>query len=148
MQHQVTTPLKANLLEQFFHFKSKYFIFFQISHLIFSKSNAQFSGRSSKNFILKFLKYFFNFKIAIFFILYYFTTRCFTHFFLIKRASSYYQTGNAWISQKQSTVFNIILLKNLQFLIFIKNLVFSFFIKRVNPHGSSFSCEKDTSLQQ
>ena len=120
-------PPKSKSFRAIFHFKSKYFIFFQISHLIFSKSNAQFSGRSSKNFILKFLKYFFNFKIAIFS---YFTISPLgvSHiFFLIKRASSYYQTGNAWISQKQSTVFNIILLKNLQFLIFIKNLVFSFF---------------------
>ena len=62
MQYQVTTPLKANLLEQFFHFKSKYFIFFQISHLIFSKSNAQFSGRSSKNFFPKIFKVLFQFQ--------------------------------------------------------------------------------------
>ena len=62
MQYQVTTPLKAILLEQFFHFKSKYFIFFQISHLIFSKSNAQFSGRSSKNFFPKIFKVLFQFQ--------------------------------------------------------------------------------------
>ena len=66
MQYQVTTPLKAILLEQFFISKVNISYFFQISHLNFFKSNAQFSGRSSKNFFQKFLKYFFNFKIAIF----------------------------------------------------------------------------------